>query len=159
MKLKLKGKFRVQHIRDGKVIGEFNFHNDITDVGVNYLLETGFHNGTKTTPWYIGLIDNAGTPTEHPADTMASHVWTEFKDYSEGARQTWLCNTAGGRAIINTSVATFTINGTGVVYGLFLVAASEWTDASSLLWCTGAFTAPRSVVAADTIKVIYSLDA
>ena len=156
----LKGKFRVQHIRDGKIIGEFEFHNAITDVGVNYLLETGFHNGTKITPWYIGLIDNVGTPVEDPGDTMASHGgWTEATIYTEAVRQTWLCNTASSRTIANTSTATFTMNATGTVYGLFVASSSTKSESASTLWCTGAFESPRPVNALDTIKVIYSVDA
>ena len=53
------GHFKVEHWRDGKLIGEYEFPNGVTDEGKKKILDVMFHDATKVSTWYIGLIDGA----------------------------------------------------------------------------------------------------
>ena len=72
-KLNVHGMWHVQIINDGKVDHDFMCPNGIVDEGIEYLLDTGFHNGTKLTPWYLGIINNISYTTLDDADVMTSH--------------------------------------------------------------------------------------
>jgi len=91
-KLILEGRFHVQHIRDKKIIADFEFKNGICDAGVNSMWDTFFgvtSPVSQVATWYIGLVDGATTPTFLAADTLASHTgWTENTNYS-GNRKAW----------------------------------------------------------------------
>src|SRR5689334_13628 len=69
-RMNMRGRFIVEHIRDGKTIGQYSMPNGIVDVGLNHILETEFNGGTQVTAWYIGLIDNASFSALSAADTM-----------------------------------------------------------------------------------------
>jgi len=60
-KLKLKGAFHLEAIRNGEVVWRENITNTIVNVGKNSILDIMFHGATQITTWYIGLIDNSGT--------------------------------------------------------------------------------------------------
>ena len=64
--LKLKGKFIVEHFDDkGNLKATYEVFNGITNQGKNKILDCMFNAATQiaANSWYIGLIDNSGTPT------------------------------------------------------------------------------------------------
>lgn len=153
--LNAKGRFKVEHIRDGKVIGEYEFPNGIVDVGLNKLLGVMFNGVTPITTWYLGLIDNAGFSALAAGDTMSSHSgWTEATGYT-GDRKEWTEGAAAARAITNSSTVDFAMTGTAVIKGVFL--NSDATGTSGTLWATAAFASTVSVVNGDTLKVTYTV--
>jgi hypothetical protein len=81
----------------GKVIDFVTAKNDVTNEGLNNILDVQFHAVTQVTTWYIGLIDASGFSDLADSDTLASHAgWTEFTNYTgepagvdRGRRRWW----------------------------------------------------------------------
>lgn len=165
-----RGRFIVEHIRDGKVIGKYNFSNAITNEGKNKLLDVMFHGVSAIGTWYILLVDGAGSPTLAAADTYAqingTNGWDEFVAYTESVRGEWTEGAAASQSITNASPVVFNINGSGSVYGLGTVgggsAPSTKNDAAGggTLWAAAAFSSGTvSVLNGDQLKVTYTVNA
>ena len=158
--LKLGGIFIVNHLRDGELLDKYKFHNGVTGVGLNAILNIMFHGSTQASPWYIGLVDNSGYTSFSFNDTMSSHGgWSEFTDYAEAARETWDEAAASGQVIGTTTAAEFNINATGDVKGIFITSSSTKSGTAGTLWATGGFTSVVSVVSGDILEVEYELSA
>lgn len=159
-KLKLKGKYILKHYREGKLLKTLEFPNGIVNVGKDSLLDIMFHATSQITAWFFGLIDAASYTTGIAAtDTMASHGgWIEFVTYSEGTRPAWPENAASGQAIINITLADFSITGSGVLKGAFLTSDSAKSGSSGTLWSTALFeTGDLSVANGDTVRLQYEV--
>ncbi len=156
-----KGRFKVEHLdKDGNVKGVYDFNNDITNEGKNYILETMFHDGSQiaSTSWFIGLISSSGYSALAAADVMNSHAgWTEFTGYSQSTRVVWGMGAASGQAITNASPATFDITGTGTLKGVFIASNSTKSGTSGKLWATALFSADVPVSNGDQIKITYTV--
>jgi len=157
-KLKMRGKFHVDHIRNGKVIARYDFPNGIVDEGLDHILETEFHEGTPVTTWYIGLVDNDGWTEFADADVMNSHSgWTEAEDYDEATRGEWTVGAAAARAITNAVTVDFTIDATVTIKGIFITSSSTKGGTAGVLWSTGAFGATVPLNDNDVLKVTYTV--
>lgn len=175
----LKGHFIVEHIRGGKVIGEYKFNNGITNQGKNSLLNTYFNGATQigATKWFLGLI-NAVSDVLAAGDTYAgingSNGWDEFTDYTDAGnsnsavtRPNWNPPDSTAQQVINSSAIVYDITGTGTVSGLFLVGGpttaltkGDATASGNVLWATAAFTGGDvPVVNLDQLKVTYFTNA
>lgn len=153
--LELKGIFQVEQIRDGEIINDFTVENGIVDVGLNHILDTEFGGETQVSTWYIGLVNNSGTPTFNNADTLASHPgWAEATGYT-GTRILWNVGYAGTRSITNPATADFAITAPAVIKGLFICSATSGTVGT--LWSTAAFGAIITVANGDVIKITYTV--
>jgi hypothetical protein len=176
--LNLKGKYVVQHWRDGKRIDEWHFHNDIVNEGKNQLLNAQFHAVTAITAWFLGLIDNAGYTALAATDTyddinQAANGWDEFTAYTDAGngdsattRPAWPEDAASGQSITNSTVAIFDITGTGTVKGLFLVGGiananlKDNHEPGGTLWATALFgSGDVAVQNGDQLKVTYTVSA
>lgn len=152
------GRFRIQHLRDGRVIGEYDVPNGIVDVGLNHILDAEFHSGSQITTWYVGLVDNAGFSAFANGDTMSSHAgWAESVAYSNANRPQWTCGAASSRQISNSTTVDFTINATATIKGLFITSDNTKSGTSGTLWSTAAFGSTVSVASGDTLKVTYTV--
>jgi len=130
--------------------------NGVTTVGLNHILGSTFHAETQKTTWYVGLIDNAGTPTLAAADTMASHTWTECTAYA-GDRKEWTEGAAAAGVMTNAVTVDFAINDTKTLYGVFI--NTDATGTAGILWATAAFAATQAVNNGDTVKITYTITA
>lgn len=176
--LPLIGKYKVEHWRNGKMIGIYDLPNGITIEGKNHVLDAAFHEATACATWYMSLIDNAGFTAVDESDTyddinQAGNGWDEFETYeyaaSGTARVPWVEAAASGKSITNSATpGIFDILGSGTVKGIFLVsmpvggAAAPQTQgdhhADGLLWSTAMFTSGDIVVENnDQLKVTYTL--
>lgn len=139
-----------------KPIWEEKIDNGITDVGIHYLLETGFRGGTAITAWYAGLIDNAGYTGVAASDTMASHTgWSYATQYDESVRQTLTFGAAASRAI--TAQVSFTMNATKTIQGIFVTSVNTKSDNTGTLWSTALFASPPALVSGNVLTANYSL--
>ena len=154
---KVKGRYKLQHFRAGKLINEFEYDNGVTDLGINTILDVNFRDAAaKLTLWAIGMISDPATLAA--ADTMASHAgWTEFVSYAEATRPLWAPATAAAKAISNSVARDFNINGSGVLHGTFCVNEDTKGGVTGTLWATAVFTAPITVNASDLIRVTYTV--
>lgn len=152
------GVYHVDHVRDGKVIGHYVAKNAITDAGLNSLLGIMFHSDTQITTWYIGLVDNAGFSAFANADTMGSHSgWVESVAYSDSTRIAWGPGASSARSITNSSPATFNVNATATIHGIFITSISTKGGTTGTLWSTAAFGSNVLVNNGDQLKVTYSI--
>jgi hypothetical protein len=148
----------VEHWRDGELLSKELTHNGIVTEGKNSILNVMFRATTQLTTWYFGLINNSGFTALADADTMSSHGgWAEAAGYSETTRQQWLPDAAASGAVTNSTAATFNINATATLYGLFLASNSTKSGTTGVLWATAAFASTKSVVSGDQIKLTYNL--
>ncbi len=175
----LKGRFAVEHWRDGKRIAECRFDNGITNEGKNFLLDVMFHGVSANGTWYLGLIDDSGYTALAATDTYANinqagNGWDEFADYTDTAnagssstRPTWTEGASSSQTITNSSVVVFDITGGGTVKGIFVAGGANGqtksdhtTAASNKLWSTALFSGGDSIVLnGDQLKVTYSVSA
>ena len=159
-KMSLKGRFQIEHIRDGVVLQKIDQPNGITDVGLNKILDVMFHGITAIGTWYVGLIDNASYSTLAAGDTMASHAgWIECIAYDEGTRSEWTEGAAAAKSITNATALTFTMNASKTIKGIFVSSASDKSGATGTLWSTAAFGSTVTVVSGDLLKITYTVTA
>jgi hypothetical protein len=155
----MQGTFVLKHYRQGKLIDQIVKSNAIVDIGLDYILDVMFVSLAAPAAWYIGLIDNAGFTTLANADTMASHGWTELTAYTEAGRQAWTPTDIGAQTILNGTPASFTMNATKTIKGIFINDDATKDDLSGNLWSTAIVNPTINVVNADVIKVQYQLKA
>ena len=160
--LELKGRFQVEHWRDGELLGKYDFPNGITNVGKNLLLDVMFNGGTQVAnnSWFVGLIDLTSYSALAASDIMSSHGgWVEFTSYTQSTRVAWGSGAASGQQVINASSAVFDINGSGTVKGIFVNTVSTKSGTTGTLWTTGLFNADVVVTSGDQIKITYGVAA
>jgi hypothetical protein len=151
---KIGGIFEVEcRDADGNLKWFERVHNLVTYEGLDHLLNVHFHGTTQVTTWYVGL-KNTGTVAN--SDILSSHGgWTEFTSYS-GDRKEFVEGAASSRTISNTgNAASFSITGSGTVYGAFIASAA--TGTTGTLFSAVDFSSSRSVGSGDTINVTYTI--
>lgn len=153
----VRGVFKMQLVRGGKVVAEQEFPNGITDEGANNIWDVYFGSGTQITSWYMGLIDSSGYSALAAGDTMSSHAgWTELTAYGEATRPAFTPDAAASRAIANTTLCEFTFNATKTVKGGFITSNSTKAGTTGKLWCTALLTTAQDVVNGDVMRFTYS---
>ena len=156
--LEAKGKYHLQLIRNDVVITDEVVTNLVTTEGKNYILDSSLGGVTAKPTWYIGLISNAGPPVLSVADTLTTNSWTEFEDYSEGARQEWVDATTNAGSKTASSQSVFTVDAVGTVYGFFVASDSDSANnATATLLTVAAASAIQAVEIGDILKLTYTL--
>lgn len=159
--LNLRGKFRVEQWRKGKLLEVFDFNNTIMNAGKNSILDVYFNSASPiaSSSWFVIPISSASYSAIAATDTMSSHAgWTEFTAYSESTRQAWGQGSAASQAITNASPAVITANATGTVKGFGICSNSTKGGTSGLLWCAGLFTqGDANLVSSDELRITYNL--
>jgi hypothetical protein len=152
--------YKVECIRDGKLIWEDEFDNLVVTAGLNDSLDKHFKGSGYTAAWYVGLTD--GTPTFAAGDAEAGHAgWVEVTDYDEATREALTLGSISAGSVNNSaSKAEFTMNTTVTVGGAFLTTTSTIGGSVDTLYGGGAFTAgDRSVLDNDLLRVTVTLTA
>ena len=172
--LELKGKFQVEHWRNGKLFKIYDFNNGVTIEGKNYLWDAMFHATAAAATWYIGLIDLIGYTALDETDdydniNQAANEWDEYTNYEVGAdatiRGTWAEDAASAKAMTNSVATVFDmVTAPGTVKGLFIVgkganANLKGDDAvDGKLWATALWsTGDAAVIVGDQLKVTYTV--
>lgn len=168
-KAKAGGVFHVQCLdKDGNLKWEASKHNLVVNVGLQDMNTKYFTGSGYTALWYIGLYGAAASNNPAAGDTAALHGgWTEVTAYSQATRPaaTFGTATTADPSVITNSLApaAFSMNGTTVVGGAFLISNNTKGGSTGILFSAADFSAPgdRSVVSGDTLSVTYtfSLDA
>ncbi len=156
--MKLKGIFRIEHFRNGKIINIHEEYNDIVNEGYDAILDIMFHNDTQISTWYIGLIDNAGFSALAAADTMASHAgWVELSEFDETLRPEWDEDAASGQSITNSSAVVFNMNATKTVKGILITSNNTIDGHTGTLWATGLLSSAQAVENGDQLRITYTV--
>ena len=167
--VKAGGVFTVQCFdKDGNLKWETSKHNLVVNGGLKDMNDKYFLGSSYTATWYIGLYGAAATNNPSASDVAASHGgWTEVTAYSQATRPQAVfaaASVADPSVISNSgSPAQFSINGSTVVGGAFLISDNTKGGTTGVLFSAADFQAPgdRSVVSGDIVNVTYqfSLDA
>jgi hypothetical protein len=147
--------------------------NLVVAVGKQLMLDTLLKGSSYSVVGpYLGLIGN--TFTAAATDTMGSHTWTEFINYTVGGsavRGTAVFGSATSTGATPSNVTsstasaiTYTITGAGgTVYGCFLVtgtgAVNTQSSTAGVLYSEGLFGTAKTTTAGDTVSVTYSTTA
>lgn len=157
-KSKLRGHFKVEITRKDGTIENFEFDNDIVNVGKNMILNVMFNSATASATWYVGLISNTAFSALAAADAMNSHAgWAESAVYSGGVRPTWTVGSASGQAVTNSSPVVFNITSSDTLYGIFICDNNTISGTSGNLWATAAFASTVPVNNGDQVKITYTI--
>src|SRR5487761_2601745 len=129
--------------KDGNVLWEEQFHNLLTTVGKNLLLDEGLAGSAYTATEYMGLISSVSYSALAAADTMTSHAgWLE----------------AGGTNAPSAGL-TFTFTGSGTVEGAFLVggasASATVGNTGGTLYAEAALGTAQPVISGNTLTLTY----
>jgi hypothetical protein len=159
--------------KDGNLKWEEEFPNLVVAIGKQLMLDTLLRGSAYTVVGpFLGLIGNSTTFAA--ADTMGSHTWTEFTNYTVGGSAVrgtavFAASTSSGTTPSNVSTSsataiTYTITGGGgTVYGCFLVtgtgAVSTQSSTAGTLYSEGNFAVAKATTAGDTVSVTYSTTA
>jgi hypothetical protein len=137
--------------------------NLVTTEGLNYVLDSGFDNGTQITTWYVGLKDTGAPAANDTAANLGAQAWTEYTEYDQAVRQTLVLGTVSGGSIDNSAgPASFTIGSPAPdVYGAFIVDDNTKGGQSpaTVLYGVGDFGAAKVVDPDDTLNVTVTLTA
>ncbi len=155
LNLPLKQHYKVECVRNGKVVWTEEFDNMVVTAGATKYLDATLKTGLASPLWYVGLKDT-GTPVI--ADTMSSHAsWAELTIYSNANRPTWTPGTIGGTSTVSVdnsaSKAVFNINAPDTVYGAFMADNNTKGGTTGTLLGVGDFASARLVESGDTLNV------
>ena len=157
-KTRLKGIFKVRCVRpDGSIRWQETVQNLVTNVGLNFLLDSGL-NSTEAGTIYLGL-KNAGSPAA--GDTMSSHAgWTENQNYDEATRPAWGQGAASSQAVTNGTTADFTINtNSQTIAGIFATTKNTKGGTTGTLISAVDFSSSKAADDNDVIQVTYTISA
>jgi len=149
-----------QYNKDGLLLGIHDTVNDITNEGKNLILDVMFNNGTvvANNSWFLGLISLVSYTALAATDVMNSHSgWTEFTGYTQATRVAWGSGNAAAQSTTNSVAATFDINATGTVKGIFATSVNTKAGTTGKLWATALFAADVPVSNGDSLKVTYTV--
>lgn len=154
------GVWRGEHVRNGKIIDEWEQPNLVVNEGLNALLDIMFHGSTQITTWYVGVFEGNYTPVATVTAATITSASTECTAYDESTRVEYVEAAASSQSITNSaSKATFTFNATKTIYGAFLVSASAKSATSGTLFSAARFGSSKAVVAADQLLLTYTFTA
>lgn len=151
---------------NGRLRWREEVHNVVTTVGKDLMLDAAFRGSAYTaTGPFAGLISGSSFSGVAASDTMTSHPgWLESglanpPTYLTGRRTVLLSPAAIGQIATSTPFA-FSITGTGVVGGVFIVygtgASATIDDTGGVLYSASVFDTTHTVNPFDTINVNYA---
>jgi len=160
--IKLRGHFNFKLFDPrGKLKWEVDENNLVVNVGLQHVLDILFVSATgQIDPWYVGLLDDSPVPAA--GDTMGAHGgWTEFEDYAEGTRQTYVDVRAAQTVSNVASKAVFTIDqDASTIAGAFMTSDNVKGAGDGTLLCAVAFSGgDKSADENDILEVTYTMTA
>ena len=154
------GRYHGQHIRNGRVIDEWEDHNLVVNEGLNALLNIMFNGSTQITTWYMGVFEGNYTPVATVTAATITSASTECTAYAAATRPEYVEATASAQSITNSaSRASFVFNATKTIYGAFLISNSTKSGTSGTLFSAAQFGSSKSVVSTDELLLTYTFTA
>ena len=154
------GVYHLEHRRNGEIIFKESIENLVVDEGLTHMLDVLFKAGTQISAWYLGIFEANYTPASDDTAANIAARCTESTAYVEAARQTFTSGAISSNSVDNTAArATFTINATKTMYGVFLVSTSAKSGTLGTLLSVASFTTARPVISGDELLVTYTMTA
>jgi hypothetical protein len=159
--LKLSGRFDVDHIRNGKLIGTTYGYNKVTVDGRNHMLGVTLK-GTPSpsTTWYVGIFSGNYTVLGTESSSVLTSTFSQVtsSDLSNSVRPTFTMGSVSSGSVNNTSnKAAFTFTDSVTVYGAFIINDNDLAGVTGVLLSAANFTTSRSVIADDVLNVGYTI--
>ena len=122
-------------------------HNRVVDQGLNYLLNAAFRGEGMISTWYIAPFATNVTPAANTTAQNFASTLTEFTNYTEPNRVTWVTDAAStALELINDAApALFTIGSSTTqtsIYGGGLLSAQAKSSTSGVLGAAGKLPNP-----------------
>lgn len=158
-KIIIGGTFTGVHLRDGKVIDEWEDHNLVVNQGLDHILATEFGGGTQITSWFMAPFGNNYNPVG--TDTAASIVANagEVTAYTASTRVPYV-GVEGGQQVTNSaSPANFTFTGAATIYGAMLISSSAQGSTAGVLFAAALFATSKVVANTDVLLITYAFGA
>lgn len=160
--LKVKGRYLIEIIRDGKVIDREEVENVVTVEGRTYLLKAGVSGEQTPVSFYVGLIGADITPQE--TDTASTALgstgsYGEVVSYNETDRPIYRAVASSASVSNAANPAQFTISANTTVYGAFITSTSAKQSNSGILLCAARFASPKTLAVNDVISITYAIAA
>jgi len=157
-----RGKFYLEHYRDGKLISTSVAENIVVDEGLQeFLAVTLMAAPQNTAGFFIGMFKGNYTPVagDNAANIAANS--TESTEYASATRMAWTPNAAiQNNAISNSdNPAIFVANATVDWYGAFLISDATKGGTAGKLIAAAKFPVVRNMLDTDTLHVTYQITA
>jgi hypothetical protein len=154
------GIFHCEHIRDGKIIDEWDTHNLVTNEALNHLLGVELAGVTQVTTWYLALYTGNYTPlATDTAATLPGNA-TECTGYTAGTRQQFVPGSVSGQSVSNSaSRASYTFNTTQTIYGAFMTSSATIGGTGGVSFAAALFGTAKNVVNLDQLLLTYTFGA
>lgn len=150
-------RYVVEHVRNGKVIDTFDFHNLVPTEGLNHITGVVIKGVAQVSSWFIGLFEGNYTPV--PGDTAALFptASTECTAYVPSTRPAFTAGAvAAGTADNTASRAEFTFTAAKTVYGAFVSPASAKSGTTGPLLSAARFPVAKGMEIDDILRVTCS---
>lgn len=138
--------------------------NIVVTEGLNHMLDTVLHDGTKVSTWYIKLFSANTTPlstwTAANFTSNANEITSNTEGYSESTAPAFVEAAASAGSISNTAnKAAFTIATASSVnvWGAALSSNSTKGGTTGVLMSASKFSAVRTLYNTDIFNVGYTL--
>ena len=160
---KLRGLFKAECYRKGKLMWTEEFSNVLTAEGLTHMLDVTVGGKTLIDPFYCVLYEDNEPPAD--GDTYAVPGYTEVNAAIDEATRPIYVDVVTSKSVTNAaSKAAFTFNASKTIYGAALVGGSnvkgDTTSAGThVLLCGGNFTSSRAVVDDDVVNLTYTVTA
>lgn len=146
--------YEFEHVRDGVVIDTWKEKNLIPTEGLNHMLDVVCKGGSQVSTWYVMPYEGDYTPLATNTAANFPGLATECTAYTEANRVTWVEGAVSAGAVDNSAnKAEFTINATKTIYGCALVSVATKGATTGVLLSAVRFSAPKSFVSSDTLRV------
>jgi hypothetical protein len=153
------GTFHCQHLREGRLIDEWDADNLVVNQGLDSLVGVMFTSVSQITAWYLGLFSGNYTPVSTDTASTFPGSATESSAYTNATRPVFT-GVEATQAVGNAaSPATFTMNAGVTIYGAFLTSSSAKGGTGGVLFSAAQFTAPKVLVTTDQLLLTYSFAA
>lgn len=156
--METKGKYKFEHLRNGKIIAVYEGNNVVTIEGKNSMLNVYFDGLTHIAPWYVGIVDSSGFIQELAIDTLSSHPgWSESVAYVEANRVVWDVGPCNGCKITNQTTTVFTLNADTNIKGIFIASNNVKGGTSGVLWAIAINQSMQAFRSGDLFRTTYEV--
>lgn len=153
--------YEFEQFRNGVLIDKWTAENLMPDAALEYVTRSSMDGLTDISTWYIGLYEQAYTPTGTETASMIPGTIVEFTSYSESTRPAWnkvystnlLTNTAS-KAVFTSSL---TGASTKTIHGVFTVSAPAKNASTGTLLSVAAYSPTKIVGAGDVLNVTAAI--
>lgn len=135
-------------------IGASAGHNIIPTEGRNSILDVYLDAATQITAWYLAIFEANYTPVAGLTAASFTADATESTAYDEATREAITWGEPSSGSLDNTAThCEFTMNATKTIYGGAVLSASAKSATTGVICSASQFSAARSVIDNDILRV------